>query len=83
MFDLLYIVAHQADLRQKSDFLVINSTVLIQKAIKVSKGYTTIKLYLDNDLIRRSWTERLMELRDAKDMSFIYTGHKDMNEWLV
>ena len=47
------------------------------------QGYTTIKLYLDNDSNGRSCTERLMEHRGAKDMSLIYTGHKDMNEWLV
>ncbi|WP_339835929.1 toprim domain-containing protein [uncultured Maribacter sp.] len=83
MFDLLSIVAHQPDLRQKSDFLVMNSTVLIQKAMQVFKGYSKIKLCLDNDSNGRLCTERLMEHRGAMDMSFIYTGHKDMNQWLM
>tara|TARA_R110002051_G_scaffold162958_1_gene234449 strand:+ start:593 stop:1618 length:1026 start_codon:yes stop_codon:yes gene_type:complete len=83
MFDLLSIVDHRPELRQKSDFLVMNSTVLIQKTMSFLQGYTTIKLYLDNDSNGRSCTERLMEHRGAKDMSLIYTGHKDMNEWLV
>jgi hypothetical protein len=81
MFDLLSILCHQTDLRQKSDFLVMNSTVLIQKAISISKGYAAVELYLDNDPNGRSVTETLMEHRDAKDMSFIYKGPKDMNEW--
>jgi hypothetical protein len=83
MFDLLSIVAHQPDLLQKSDFLVMNSTVLIQKAMQVFKGYTKIKLCLDNDLNGRVCTGRLMEHRGAMDMSFIYTGHKDMNQWVM
>lgn len=83
MFDLVSIVAHQPDLRQKSDFLVMNSTVLIQKAMQVFKGYTKIKLCLDNDLNGRLCTKRLMEHRGAMDMSFTYTGHKDMNQWLM
>ena len=83
MFDLLSILCHQTDLRQKSDFLVMNSTVLIQKAISISKGYAAVELYLDNDPNGRSVTETLMEHRDAKDMSFIYKGHKDMNQWLM
>tara|TARA_R110002167_G_scaffold18998_3_gene70475 strand:- start:617 stop:1642 length:1026 start_codon:yes stop_codon:yes gene_type:complete len=83
IFDLLSIVSYNPELRQKSDFLVMNSTVLIQKAMQVSEGYNKVKLYLDDDSNGRSCTERLMEIRDTKDMSFIYKGHKDMNEWLV
>ncbi len=83
MFDLLSIINHSPELQQKSDFLVMNSTVLIQKVMSVSEGYTTVELYLDSDLNGRLCTERLMEHRGAVDMSFIYTGHKDMNQWLM
>ena len=83
MFDLLSIVGHIGILEHKTDFLVMNSTVFIQKVMSVSKGYTTVELYLDSDLNGRLCTERLMEHRGAVDMSFIYTGHKDMNQWLM
>ena len=51
--------------------------------MQVFKGYTKTKLYLDNDLNGRVCTERLMEHRGAKDMSSIYSGYKDMNQWLM
>jgi len=81
MFDLLSIVSYIGVLEQESDFLILNSTVLIQKAMSISKGYPTVELYLDNDSNGRSVTETLMEHRGAKDMSSIYKGYKDMNEW--
>lgn len=81
MFDLLSIVSYNPELRQKSDFLVMNSTVFIEKTISILKGYSNIELYLDNDSNGRSVTERLLKYGGAKDMSFIYKGHKDMNQW--
>jgi len=81
MFDLLSIIGYIGVLEQETDFLVMNSTVLIQKVMSISKRYTTVELYLDNDPNGRSVTETLMEHRGAKDMSGIYKGYKDMNEW--
>lgn len=81
MFDLLSILAFRPDLRQKSDFLVMNSTVFIEKTISILKGYSSIELYMDNDSNGRSVAKTLMERRGAKDMSSIYMGYKDMNEW--
>ncbi|WP_423998096.1 toprim domain-containing protein [Maribacter sp. IgM3_T14_3] len=83
MFDLLSILVYRPELRQKSDFLVMNSTVFIEKTISILKGYSSIELYLDNDYNGRSITERLLKYGGAKDMSFIYKGHKDMNQWLM
>jgi hypothetical protein len=51
--------------------------------MSILKGYSSIELYLDNDFNGRSVTKRLMKHRDAKDMSFVYKGHKDMNQWLM
>ncbi|WP_339628844.1 toprim domain-containing protein [uncultured Maribacter sp.] len=83
MFDLLSIVGYIGVLPQKSDFLVMNSTVFIEKTISILKGYSNIELYLDKDPNGRSVTERLLKYGGAKDMSFIYKGHKDMNQWLM
>jgi hypothetical protein len=83
MFDLLSILAHRPELRQKSDFLVMNSTVFIEKTMSILKGYSSIELYLDNDFNGRLCTEKLMKHKGAKDKSFIYKGHKDMNQWLM
>ena len=83
MFDLLSIVGYIGVLRQKSDFLVMNSTVFIEKTVSILMRYSSIELYLDNDYNGRSVTEKLMKHRGAKDMSLIYKGHKDMNQWLM
>ncbi|TLP71189.1 toprim domain-containing protein [Maribacter sp. ACAM166] len=83
MFDLLSIVGYIGVLEQESDFLVMNSTIFIQKVTSISEGYATVELYLDNDSNGSSVTKTLMEHRGAKDMSGIYKGHKDMNDWLV
>ena len=83
MFDMLSIASYQGDSRKENDFLVINSTVFTKKAKLISQGYTTVELYLDNDSNGRSVTKKLMEHRDSKDMSRIYKGYKDMNEWQI
>jgi hypothetical protein len=81
MFDLLTIIGYIGILEQETDFLVMNSTVLIQKVMSISMGYATVELYLDNDSNGRTVTKTLMEHGGAKDMSGIYKGYKDMNEW--
>lgn len=83
MFDLLSILSCIGVLEHKTDFIVMNSTVFIEKTMSILKGYSSIELYLDNDSNGRSVTKRLMKHRDAEDMSFIYKGHKDMNKWLM
>ncbi len=83
MFDLLSIADYQGVREQQTDFVILNSTVFTQKVNSISKGYTTVELYLDNDSNGKSATKTLMEHRGAKNMSGIYKGHKDMNDWLV
>lgn len=62
----------------------MNSTVLIQKVMSVSQGYTSIELYLDNDSNGSRTVERLMAGSDnCLDRSSLYEGFKDMNEWLI
>jgi hypothetical protein len=81
MFDLLSIIGYKGVLEQESDFLILNSTVFIEKTKLISEGYATVELYLDNDTNGKSATEKLMGHRGAKDMSGVYKGYKDMNEW--
>ena len=62
----------------------MNSTVLIQKVMSISKRYTSIELYLDNDTNGRRTTQKLMaHSNNCLDKSMLYEGFKDMNEWLV
>jgi hypothetical protein len=81
MFDLLSIIGYIGALERETDFLILNSTVFIEKIKLISEGYATVELYLDNDTNGKSATETLMENGGAKDMSEMYKGYKDMNEW--
>lgn len=84
MFDLFAILSHRPELEQKTDFLVMNSTVLIQKVSSVLQRYSSIELFLDNDTNGKRTTQKLMAYStNCLDKSMLYEGFKDMNEWLI
>lgn len=81
MFDLLSLIEINPEANLEYDFLILNSTAFVRKAIKVSKGYHQVELYLDNDTSGRKTTERLMECsKNCLDRSSLYYGFKDINE---
>ncbi|TXN37831.1 DNA primase [Flagellimonas hymeniacidonis] len=84
MFDLLSILENSKTLKSEYDFLVLNSTAFLRKAIKVIDGYNQIDLYLDNDTTGKKTTQKLIaHFNNCLDKSIIYKGFKDMNEWLM
>jgi|AntRauMFilla1563_2_1112583.scaffolds.fasta_scaffold19014_3 5S rRNA maturation endonuclease (ribonuclease M5) len=84
MFDLLSIVEYQKNLESNYDFLVLNSTAFIQKAMKILEGYSSVELYLDNDTNGKRTAKKLMACsKSCKDKSKHYSGFKDMNECLI
>jgi len=84
MFDLLSILSYNEMLEAEYDFLVLNSTAFVSKAMEIMKDYMQIDLYLDNDANGKRITQRLMTSSDnCLDRSMLYEGFKDMNEWLV
>ena len=83
MFDLLSIVEYHKNLELEYDFLVLNSTAFVQKAMRIQEGYSSIELYLDNDANGKRTSKELMAYsKNCKDNSKLYSGFKDMNEWL-
>nr|WP_298923737.1 toprim domain-containing protein [uncultured Allomuricauda sp.] len=84
MFDLLSILDSTKNVESEHDFLVLNSTAFLRKAIKVIDGYNQIDLYLDNDKNGKETTGHLIaHSNNCIDKSIIYKGFKDMNEWLI
>ena len=84
MFDLLSIVEDTEKSLSEYDFLVLNSTAFVSKAIKVMDGYNQINFYLDNDANGKRTTQKLIKhSKNFEDKSMLYTGFKDMNEWLI
>ncbi|TVZ16975.1 toprim domain-containing protein [Maribacter sp. MAR_2009_72] len=84
VFDLLSLLSYNEMLEAEYDFLVLNSTAFVSKAIQIMKGYPQIDLYLDNDPNGRRTTQKLMaSSNNCLDKSKFYEGFKDMNEWLI
>jgi hypothetical protein len=84
MFDLLSILDWNENLGLEYDFLVLNSLAFVQRAMKPMDGYTEIELYLDNDENGKRTTRNLIKYsKNCKDKSGLYTGFKDINEWLI
>lgn len=84
MFDLLSLLEGIEKLEEEHDFLVLNSTAFLQKAMKAMEGYSSIELYLDNDINGKQTTQNLMaHARNCIDKSPLYIDFKDINEWLM
>ena len=84
MFDLLSILEFNKEIETEYDFLVLNSTSLVKKAIKPMDPYDRIDLYLDNDTTGKATTKNLqVHSINCLDKSSLYEGYKDMNEWLI
>ena len=82
MFDLLSILECYEKLESEHDFLVLNSTAFVQKAMRIIEGYTSTLLYLDNDPNGKKTTQNLIShCKNCEDRSTLYAGFKDMNEW--
>ncbi len=68
----------------QSDFVVLNSVSLFEKARPFMEQHESVRLYLDNDEAGRKCTKHALSLGDKyADESRLYAGHKDVNEWLV
>ncbi|SDF42179.1 Toprim-like [Cellulophaga baltica] len=84
MFDLLSLMEIHKNLQEAYDFLVLNSTAFVSKAIKLVDEYSCVELYLDSDKNGKRTTEILKEYsKNWKDKSVLYSEVKDINEWLI
>lgn len=66
------------------DFCVLNSLALFEKTIPFLETYTSINLFLDNDTAGQNCSRKaLMRNHKYADQSTLYTGYKDLNDWLI
>ena len=66
------------------DYIVLNSTSNLSKAIRPLDGYGSIHCFLDND---KAGMEAVQELQEeyglrVRDASYIYGGYNDLNDFL-
>ncbi len=66
------------------DYLILNSTSFLEKSMPLMNDYNEKLLFLDHDPTGRKFTSQLLELKSGyRNQSSLYTGFKDLNEWLV
>lgn len=84
MFDILSLLELMPNIHKTHDFLILNSTAFIEKALVHFNRYDQIDLFLDNDGTGKEKTELLLkQSHNTNDNSHLYDGFKDMNEWLI
>lgn len=82
-FDFLTYMNIENEKDSNSDYLILNSTAMLYKAEKKLNRYNKISLFLDNDSNGKMTTEKMIiKYENVEDCSLIYTGFKDLNEWL-
>ena len=71
-------------LLEAQDYVILNSTSNVEKAIDVLYGYERISCLLDNDAAGRkatSFIENALGYR-VRDASHLYAGYNDLNDYL-
>ena len=82
-FDYLAFLQKQ-ELKEKADYLILNSVALFQKSISILNDYPAIELYLDNDEAGNKYTKLILEnFPNAIDRRLIYNEFKDYNDWFL
>ncbi len=83
--DLLSLIAiHQNQQQNNSDYVVLNSVSLFERARSFMEEHEEIRLYLDNDSTGQNYSQYAVSLSNKyKDESHLYKKYKDLNDWLV
>lgn len=67
-----------------TDFVILNSVSLFEKARPFLEQYPSIRLYLDRDTAGQHCTTHALSLGNKyTDESGLYQHYKDVNDWLV
>ena len=70
--------------KDTSDYIILNSVSMIHKIKKALEDYNNIELYFDNDEAGTRAVKLVKnEMKNAEDCRVLYSGFKDVNEWLI
>ena len=70
--------------KETSDYIILNSVSMIHKVKKSLGNYKNIELYFDNDEAGTRAVEIIEnDLKNAEDCRVLYSGFKDLNDWLI
>lgn len=67
---------------RKSDYIVLNSVNMLQKALPKMERYSEIHCYLDHDRAGRIATDTIAGIFNVTDESEKFAGFNDLNDWL-
>lgn len=81
---LSFLTIKNVSYRPPLDYLVLNSTSFIEKALPVIQSYDHVFSFLDNDPTGQKCSALLSKHHARhRSLSSWYRGYNDMNEWLV
>ena len=84
MFDMLTLLELMPEIGNGHDLLILNTTAFVKRMISEIGEHESVELFLDRDKTGLGMTELLLEkCPNSRDMSSLYRGFKDMNEWMV
>ncbi|ROI08376.1 DNA primase [Chryseobacterium sp. H3056] len=70
--------------KETSDYIILNSVSMIHKIKKALENYNYVELYFDNDEAGTRAVDLVKnEIKNAEDCRVLYSGFKDVNEWLI
>ena len=81
-----YLSARALGIGGGEDHLVLNSVSNVARAYRHLDGYGTVRCHLDNDEAGRKTTSDLIRLcprSEVIDQRHFYSGHKDVNDYLI
>ncbi len=69
----------------QEDFVILNSTTLVEKTLPILQDYDKIKVFFDNDESGKKALKCIQENGQKKiiDCSIHYSKHNDLNEYLI
>ncbi|MEO7801738.1 MAG: toprim domain-containing protein [Ginsengibacter sp.] len=81
---LSFMTIHKDQPQIPTDFVILNSVSLFEKARPFMEKHESIRLYLDRDTTGQNYSRYALSLSlKYKDESGLYRNHKDLNDWLV
>ena len=70
--------------KETSDYIILNSLLMIHKIKRSLENYKNIELYFDHDEAGTRAVEMIrIGLKNAEDCRVLYSGFKDFNDWLI
>ncbi|MHB1921198.1 MAG: toprim domain-containing protein [Chitinophagaceae bacterium] len=81
---LSFLVVHSWEMGESTDFMVLNSVSLFDRALPIFERYSTISLYLDRDKAGFRTTRKGLAMGPGfRDESCAFRPFKDFNDWLM